>query len=57
MDILLNLVSNAFKFTSEGHVTVSVIPAPNDPEHRSLQFCVRDELGVWLLEERSQSQH
>jgi signal transduction histidine kinase len=47
MDILLNLVSNAFKFTSEGHVTVTVIPAPSDSEHRALQFSVRGEIMLF----------
>jgi signal transduction histidine kinase/ActR/RegA family two-component response regulator len=47
--ILLNLVSNAVKFTLEGSVVLALAPTPDDP--RTLEFAVRDT-GIGLSPEQ-----
>lgn len=48
--IMHNLVSNAVKFTHEGHVTVSIHPWLNDAEHyQGLQLVVEDT-GIGIAE-------
>jgi signal transduction histidine kinase/DNA-binding response OmpR family regulator len=45
--VLLNLVSNAIKFTDKGEVALSVTVEANDSEARTLRFCVSDTgLGI-----------
>jgi signal transduction histidine kinase len=40
--VLTNLISNAVKFTSAGHVHLSVIPVREDARARTLSFAVED---------------
>ena len=40
--IVLNLVSNAVKFTSKGKITVSVKMLSEDDEKVTLEFAVKD---------------
>jgi PAS domain S-box-containing protein len=49
--VLLNLVSNAVKFTEEGEVVVHVHAEPTGPSSYRLEFAVRDT-GVGIPEDR-----
>jgi PAS domain S-box-containing protein len=49
--IILNLVSNAVKFTSEGTITVSVKILNEDKEHVTIEFSVSDT-GIGISEEK-----
>ena len=49
--VLLNLVSNAVKFTEEGEVVVHVDAEPTGPSSYRLEFAVRDT-GVGIPEDR-----
>ncbi|MBH0193741.1 MAG: response regulator, partial [Nitrospira sp.] len=45
--VLVNLVSNAIKFTESGHVTITVEPAPDRSTTHALRFSVSDTgIGV-----------
>lgn len=48
--ILSNLVSNAIKFTKQGCVTISVIPA-NDPEHSDGVIFEVEDTGIGIPEQ------
>lgn len=49
--VLLNLISNAIKFTSEGEVTVSVARIPGDQDNKEiLEFAVKDS-GIGIASE------
>ncbi len=54
--ILLNLVSNAVKFTDQGRISVSVVPAQNqeDDENLLLQFSVADT-GIGIPSEQQEN--
>ncbi len=49
--LLLNLVSNAVKFTAQGEVTLTVTPRPDDPRENILEFSVRDT-GIGMRPEQ-----
>ncbi|MGZ4057076.1 MAG: ATP-binding protein [Bacteroidia bacterium] len=49
--IILNLVSNAVKFTSKGKITVSVNVLTEDPDSVTLEFAVSDT-GIGISEEK-----
>jgi PAS domain S-box-containing protein len=49
--VLLNLVSNAVKFTEEGEVVVHVAAEPTGPSSHRLEFAVRDT-GVGIPQDR-----
>lgn len=49
--IILNLVSNAVKFTSEGIITVSVRLVEEDDQQATVQFSVRDT-GIGIAENK-----
>jgi hypothetical protein len=49
--VLLNLTSNAIKFTSEGHVLIEVTLAERHTDHRRLRFSVSDT-GIRIPEEK-----
>jgi PAS domain S-box-containing protein len=49
--IILNLVSNAVKFTSEGKITVSVMILNEDQENVTIEFSVSDT-GIGISEEK-----
>ena len=49
--VLLNLVSNAVKFTEEGEVVVHVHAEPTEPSSYRLEFAVRDT-GIGIPEDR-----
>ena len=49
--IILNLVSNAVKFTSEGKITVSVRVLNEDKEQVTIEFSISDT-GIGILEEK-----
>jgi PAS domain S-box-containing protein len=49
--IILNLVSNAIKFTSEGEITVSVNLVSEDAENVSIKFIVKDT-GIGIGSEK-----
>ena len=49
--IILNLVSNAVKFTSTGKINVSVLLLSEDNEKASVQFSVKDT-GIGIAEEK-----
>ncbi len=51
--ILFNLVSNAIKFTQQGHVELIVEAVEQQGESITLQFCVADT-GIGLTEEQIQ---
>lgn len=51
--ILLNLVSNAIKFTDQGQVTVSVQPVRSLPERVEVRFAVQDT-GIGIAPENLQ---
>jgi two-component system sensor histidine kinase/response regulator len=51
--ILVNLIGNAFKFTAEGRVTVTVARAGETPAHVTLKVTVADT-GVGVPEEKQQ---
>ena len=40
--VLLNLVSNAIKFTAQGEITLSITVALDEPTHQQLKFAVKD---------------
>jgi signal transduction histidine kinase len=42
MQVLVNLISNALKFTSEGSVTISATPTLQTADHTSILFTVKD---------------
>jgi signal transduction histidine kinase len=46
--IVLNLVSNAVKFTSKGKITVSVRLIDEDSENVTIEFAVTDT-GIGIL--------
>lgn len=52
--IILNLVSNAVKFTSEGKITVSVRLIDEDSENVTIEFSVADT-GIGIPEEKLDS--
>jgi PAS domain S-box-containing protein len=52
--IILNLVSNAVKFTSEGKITVSVRLVDEDSENVTIEFSVADT-GIGIPEEKLDS--
>jgi signal transduction histidine kinase/CheY-like chemotaxis protein/ligand-binding sensor domain-containing protein len=52
--VLLNLVSNAIKFTDTGEVALSVAVERNDSEARTLRFCVSDT-GLGIPAEKQES--
>ena len=47
--IILNLISNAVKFTSKGHILVSTILISDDDEQATIEFAVEDT-GVGITE-------
>ncbi len=49
--ILLNLLSNALKFTASGSVTLDVIPLPETSDSITLLFCVTDT-GIGITREK-----
>jgi PAS domain S-box-containing protein len=49
--IILNLVSNAIKFTSEGEITVSVNLLSEDADRASVEFVVQDT-GIGIASEK-----
>jgi signal transduction histidine kinase len=49
--IIVNLLGNAFKFTSSGGVTLSVKPESQDGEHVMVRFTVKDS-GIGIPLER-----
>lgn len=49
--IILNLVSNAVKFTSEGKITVSVLMLQEDDEKATIEFAVSDT-GIGISESK-----
>ena len=49
--ILVNLISNALKFTKEGDVTVSVKKVDETADHYSLRFSVKDT-GIGIHEDK-----
>jgi PAS domain S-box-containing protein len=49
--IILNLVSNAVKFTSEGKITVSVQLVSEDEEKATIEFSVKDT-GIGIAESK-----
>ncbi len=51
--VLVNLVSNAVKFTHEGSVTVDVSRRDPDPDHPWLRFAVIDT-GIGIAKEKQQ---
>ncbi len=51
--VLINLVSNAIKFTPQGEVVVSVVPVAADGESITLKFSVRDT-GIGIDPEKQQ---
>lgn len=52
--ILINLISNAVKFTNEGEVKLSVSIARQSEEHLSLRFEIKDT-GIGIPEENQQN--
>jgi len=52
--IILNLVSNAVKFTSKGSITVSIRLLSEDDENVSLEFSVKDT-GIGISESKKAS--
>jgi PAS domain S-box-containing protein len=51
--VLLNLVSNAIKFTERGEVVLAIEPAGRDGDHLALAFTVRDT-GIGIPPEQQQ---
>ncbi|MCS0632030.1 PAS domain-containing protein [Telluria mixta] len=51
--VLLNLVSNATKFTERGEVVLAIEPAGQDGDHLALAFTVRDT-GIGIPPEQQQ---
>ncbi len=49
--IILNLVSNAIKFTTEGQITVSVNLKSEDDDHATIEFVVQDT-GIGIPSEK-----
>ncbi len=49
--IILNLVSNAVKFTTKGRITVSVRLLHDDEEHATIEFTVADS-GIGISEDK-----
>jgi PAS domain S-box-containing protein len=49
--IILNLVSNAIKFTTEGEITVSVNLLSEDDDHVNIEFVVKDT-GIGIASEK-----
>jgi PAS domain S-box-containing protein len=49
--IILNLVSNAVKFTTEGNITVSVLLLDEDEERAKIEFAVSDT-GIGIAKEK-----
>ena len=50
--VLTNLLSNAFKFTSQGHVSLNVTPLPSQPgQQQRFEFQVQDS-GIGIPQER-----
>ena len=49
--IILNLVSNAVKFTSKGKITVSIQMLSEDEEKATIEFSVKDT-GIGILENK-----
>jgi PAS domain S-box-containing protein len=49
--IILNLVSNAVKFTAKGKITVSVCLLSEDEEHATIEFAVADT-GIGIAEDK-----
>lgn len=52
--VLINLVSNAVKFTEKGHVLMRTEPDPEDPEAGALRFSVSDT-GIGILPDKLDS--
>src|SRR5688572_2496236 len=52
--VILNLVSNAIKFTSEGSITVSVKMVEEDARQATLEFSVSDT-GIGIPEDKMES--
>jgi PAS domain S-box-containing protein len=52
--IIVNLVSNAVKFTSTGSITVSVLQLDEDEEKVTIQFSVTDT-GIGIPEDKKES--
>jgi|CXWL01.1.fsa_nt_gi PAS domain S-box-containing protein len=52
--VLVNLVSNALKFTESGHVMISVEPAPDRSTAHALRFSVSDT-GIGIPQEKLRS--
>ena len=51
--VLINLASNAVKFTAAGEVVVSIRPLARTPTHTTLLFSVRDS-GIGIAPEKQQ---
>jgi PAS domain S-box-containing protein len=49
--IILNLVSNAIKFTTEGEITISVNLFSEDDDHVNIEFVVKDT-GIGIASEK-----
>lgn len=49
--IILNLVSNAIKFTTEGEIAVSVSLLSEDDDHVTIEFVVKDT-GIGIADEK-----
>jgi signal transduction histidine kinase len=49
--VMLNLISNAIKFTEKGAVTVSIAPRPAEGEKARLRFTVQDT-GIGIPREK-----